>query len=188
MWDSGAEVRRAASRVCFGAMPIDGCEHDFLKLASTVLPAHMDRLRERLSKPMTMADFCQANFGVRSLLKKHGHAADFSGCYVLLDDAPAYVGISRGVFKRLRNHVLGDSHNTATLAYRMAAEERPFEGSRSDAMADPVFRAVFEAKRAYVRSMRVAAVEIENPVELYVFEVFAALELRTKTWNTFRTH
>lgn len=169
-------------------MPIDGCQHDFPTLASTVLPTHMARLREHLATPMTLADFCLPKIGVRSLLKQHGHPADFSGCYVLLEREPAYVGISRGVFKRLREHVTGTTHFTATLAYRMAAEEHPFEGSRSEAMADAAFRAVFEAKRAYVRTMRVAAVQIDNPVELYLFEVFAALELKTKTWNTFRTH
>jgi hypothetical protein len=34
----------------------------------------------------------------------------------------------------------------------------------------------------------VAAIEIENPVELHLFEVYAALELRTALHNTFRTH
>ena len=32
------------------------------------------------------------------------------------------------------------------------------------------------------------AIEIDNPVELYLFEVYAALELRTALHNTFRTH
>jgi hypothetical protein len=34
----------------------------------------------------------------------------------------------------------------------------------------------------------VATIPIENPVELYLFEVYAALALGTSRWNTFRTH
>ena len=36
--------------------------------------------------------------------------------------------------------------------------------------------------------MSVAFIEIENPLELYVFEAFAAMTLGTHEWNTFRTH
>ena len=55
-------------------------------------------------------------------------------------------------------------------------------------MADEAFLAAFEQERARIRNMDVAAIEIENPVELYLFEVYAALELRTALHNTFRTH
>jgi hypothetical protein len=34
----------------------------------------------------------------------------------------------------------------------------------------------------------VAAVKIENPVELYVFEAYVAMKLGTSRWNTFKTH
>ena len=33
-----------------------------------------------------------------------------------------------------------------------------------------------------------AYVDIENPLELYVFEAYAAMALGTFEWNTFRTH
>jgi len=36
--------------------------------------------------------------------------------------------------------------------------------------------------------LRAAVVVIANPVELHLFEVYAALALGTSTWNTFRTH
>lgn len=58
----------------------------------------------------------------------------------------------------------------------------------AEAMANKRFRAAFEQERGGIRAMDVAVVEIENPVELYLFEVYAALELRTALHNTFRTH
>ena len=39
-----------------------------------------------------------------------------------------------------------------------------------------------------IRGMDVAVIEIENPAELYLFEVYAAMELRSAMHNTFRTH
>jgi hypothetical protein len=121
-------------------------------------------------------------------LKQHGHAQDFSGCYVILEKQPIYVGISRGVFGRLRQHVTGRTHFDASRAYRMAQEELPHGKTRGEAMKAPKFVEVFERKRERLRTMDVATIPIENPVELYVFEVYAAMTLGTTKWNTFRTH
>jgi hypothetical protein len=169
-------------------MTIDGCTHDLATLFGEVLPDHMRRLEAAMKAPMPMGVFAVAGVGVRSLLKKRGHADDFSGCYVLIDTAPIYVGISRGVFARLRQHVTGRTHFDASLAYRMAEAEAPHKKTRSAAMDDDAFGKLFETKRSYLRTLSVAAIAIENPVELYLFEVYAALALATSKWNTFRTH
>lgn len=168
-------------------MPIDGCHHDFAALAGSILPDHMKRLQEAMHAPKAMADFGVPREGVRTLLRRHDHPADFSGCYVLVDDHPIYVGISRTVYGRLRQHVTGRTHFDASLAYRMAEAELPHSKTRNEAMEDPIFAQKFKAKRDYIRSLTVATVRIENPVELYVFEVYAAMTLDTK-WNSFRTH
>lgn len=55
-------------------------------------------------------------------------------------------------------------------------------------MSKPEFRTVFDRVRTDLRKMSVAFIEIENPVELYLFEAYAALSLHTWEWNTFRTH
>lgn len=133
-------------------------------------------------------EFSVPGVGVRALLRQHGRREDFSGCYVVMAEHPVYVGISRGVFKRLRQHVTGRTHSDATLAYRMAEEDMNHSMTRARAMANPEFLAVFHAKRDYLCGLRAAAVEIANPVELHLFEVYAALALGTSTWNTFRTH
>jgi hypothetical protein len=167
---------------------IDGCEHNFPTLAASVLPGHMRDLRAAMDRPMAMSDFAVPRVGVRALVKKHGRENDFSGCYVLRDRAPIYVGISRGVFARLRQHVTGKTHFDASLAYRMAEDDAKHGKTRSEAMGDRDFRLLFEVKKAVLRGLTVAAVPIENPLELHIFEAYAALELATSKWNTFRTH
>jgi len=55
-------------------------------------------------------------------------------------------------------------------------------------MEDAGFRGEFEKAQQYLRGLSVAFIEIENPLELYVFEAYAAMALDTAEWNTFRTH
>ena len=50
------------------------------------------------------------------------------------------------------------------------------------------FCAGFEERRVYLRFLYAGTVAIENPLELYVFEAYAAMALKTADWNTFRTH
>jgi hypothetical protein len=61
-------------------------------------------------------------------------------------------------------------------------------GQRSQVMEDPQFKAEFENAQAYLRELDAAFIEITNPLELYTFEAYAAMELDTNQWNTFRTH
>ena len=168
---------------------VDDCPHNFRELAEVVLPAYMTELRNSMATPRPMLDFAQKGVGVRALLRQAGREADFPGCYVMLDSGhPFYVGISRKVFTRLRQHVLADTHNSATLAYRMAAQWTGHSMQRSEAMADPDFKREFDRAREKIRSLDVAYVEIDNPLVLHVFEPYAALELGTGEWNTFETH
>lgn len=174
-------------------MAVDGCPHTFDELANTVLPAYMERLRTRIAAPIPMSEFAVRGDGPKTLASRHGFVGDVGGCYVLLDQGkPVYVGISRKVFTRLKQHVGKGDHLTATLAYRMANHECPHGTFAATAMADPVFRALFDNKRAHLLELDVAIVEIENPLELYVFEAYCALELNTSFcnggWNTFITH
>ncbi len=149
----------------------------------------MARLRARLDEPHRASIFSEPGKGPASVLYGLGRSSDFSGCYVILDGgSPIYVGISRKVVGRLRQHLLGKTHYDATLAYAMAQGRRPTTGTRNEAMGEPEFRCVFDQVQTDLRMMSVAFVEIENPVELYLFEAYAALSLHTWEWNTFRTH
>ena len=170
-------------------MPIDACTSTFAEMAATILPSDMARLQAALAVPVPMSSFCKQGFGVKSILSELRRSNDFSGCYVLLGDGkPLYVGISRSVIQRLRQHVTGDSHFDASLAYLMATDKTGHKMRRSDAMQDPLFRTAFDEARALLRDCRVAFIEIDNPLELHLFEAYCAMELDTCKWNTFRTH
>lgn len=170
-------------------MLIDGCPHTFEDLATTVLPKYLVSLRAAATRPHAASIFCAAGQGPASIARNLGIQGDFSGCYVLIDNSvPVYVGISRSVLSRLRQHFTGKTHFDASLVYAMAQRRLPTRGKRSEAMDHPPFQQAFAAAQAHLRSLHVAFVEIENPLELYVFEAYAAMKLSTHEWNTFRTH
>jgi len=170
-------------------MPIDACTRTFKEMAATILPGDMARLRVALAAPVPMSSFCKQGFGVRSILSGLRRNSDFSGCYVLLrEEKPFYVGISRTVVQRLRQHVTGNTHFDASLAYLMATDRTGHKMKRSDAMRDSAFRAAFDESKALLRDCSVAFIDIDNPLELYLFEAYCAMELDTCEWNTFRTH
>jgi len=170
-------------------MYIDDCQHTFEHLAQTVLPAYLEELQGALAKPHAASLFAETGRGPATIAKDLGLAYDFSGCYVLLDaDVPIYVGISRAVLSRLRQHFTGKTHFDASLAYAIAQRQLPTKGKRSAVMDDPVFNAVFGKAKTFLRGLSVAFIEIVNPLELYVFEPYAAMSLGTHEWNTFRTH
>jgi len=102
-------------------MAIDACTSTFAGMAATVLPGDMARLRAALAAPLPMSSFCKQGHGAKSILAGLGRSSDFSGCYALLHEGkPFYVGISRTVVQRLRQHVTGNTHFDASLAYLMA--------------------------------------------------------------------
>ena len=170
-------------------MPIDGCEAGFLDLATTVLPKYMSGMRDAIKNPKPLSDFCIRGVGVKAILRSFGRTSDFPGCYVLLGElGPFYVGISRGVIGRLRQHGRGKTHFDASLAYRMALERAPHRDTRSAAMKSEPFHQKFEEAKRYLLGAGVAFIEIPNALQLYLFEAYCAMELDTCKWNTFRTH
>lgn len=170
-------------------MPIDDCVYDFDSLAHSVLPGHFGRLEQAMQTPIPADKLVGFKSATREALARVSRLVDFPGCYVFLDHAkPIYVGISRGVIKRLAQHLNYDSHYSASLVYRMATEDYPHEMKRDQAMKDEQFRAAFFAAQDRLRNMTIAAIQVDNDLELYLFEVYAAMKLETDTWNTFRTH
>jgi hypothetical protein len=170
-------------------VPIDGCTHNFQHLADVILPAHMERMRQAMLRPVPMQSFVGEKSGPKTCARHLGLPGDFSGCYVFMENGePIYVGISRKVLSRMIQHVRGDDHFSASLAYLIATKKNPHTMRRKAAMNDPAFRAHFDTARAFLRSLRVAFIDISCPVELYGFELYCSMELDTDQWNTFRTH
>jgi predicted GIY-YIG superfamily endonuclease len=170
-------------------LPVDKCEHTFADLAAEVPPKYMEDIQVAMQNVRPLSEFCTRNVGVKTIVKKLGKRGDFSGCYVLLHNTrPFYVGISRRVVARLRQHGSGTTHSDASLAYSMAREKVAHKVTRTAAMKNPLFKQAFEEGKQLLNSCSVAFIEIENPLELYLFEAYCAMSLDTCKWNSFRTH
>ena len=170
-------------------MKIDNCKSNFSALATKILPGYMKSMRAAMKKSHQMADFCDSGKGVKAILDSLEHKKDFSGCYVFLKEkTPFYVGISRRLVGRLHQHGVAETRFGASLAYLMASQKMPHKMKRDEAMADPKFRKVFDRARSRIRKSSVAFIEIENQLELYLFEPYCAMKLGTGEWNTFKTH
>jgi hypothetical protein len=170
-------------------MMIDGCPFTFQQLVTQELPRDMERMRKAMAQAYPMTKFEREGVGVKSILKELGIQEDFSGCYVLLEqEKPIYVGISRTVIQRLLQHIKGRTHYDASLAYRVASKNHPHTLPRNEAMKNSGVKAAFEEAKAYLKSLHVAFVPIKDDIELYLFEVYCAMELKTSKWNSFRTH
>lgn len=176
---------------------IDKCPHTFEELTNTILPSYLAQLQTSLANPLPAIHFTDTRRHHDSLAKRLGFESDFSGCYVLQEkEKPIYVGISRGVLKRLRQHLLGELESTASLAYSMAKRKHGdttgtgeiLAGTRKSVMEKLKTGTAFKETQTYLRGLSVGMVPIENPLELYVFEAYAAMALKTSDWNTFRTH
>lgn len=126
----------------------------------------------------------------RSVLRRKLPA---KGIYVLYDHGkPKYVGRSDNLADRLLAHgrPSGESEN-ATFAFNIAKEE--FLGSesmsRKGLQRDAEFQDRFDSAKERVRKMDVRVVEVEDPIEQTILEVYAHLELETDPrFNSFENH
>jgi len=116
------------------------------------------------------------------------------GVYVLHEDGkPIYVGRSNRLKNRLLEHSRQSStHNSAPFAFNLAKEEAAkrgvdTSGARNQLAKDPVFNDLFIQAKRRVSQMTIRTVQIDNPVIQTLFEVYAALALKTP-YNHFDTH
>jgi hypothetical protein len=168
---------------------IDNCKTSFHELATNVLPTHFTRLKENMKSPFPASWIREMGVGKSTLLKRIGRKNDFSGCYVFIENgSPLYVGISRNVINRLFQHLTSNSHFSSSLAYYIAKCQRDTGSTREQNMSDPEFRSLFEDSQRRLEKCSIAAVEINNSVELHLFEVYASMKFGTGEFNTFRTH
>ncbi len=115
------------------------------------------------------------------------------GIYVLYDlGRPVHVGRTRNLRKRLQGHC-SESHYHASYAFKRARHEtgikadyRPGNSRKALAQSD-VFRPVFLAQVQAIRGMQYQFLEVEDPVEQYLLELYAAIELGT-SMDEFDTH
>lgn len=95
---------------------------------------------------------------------------------------PVYVGISRTIYRRLKQHGWGNAHNEASLAYLIAKHKHRYIKARSNFPMNKI-----RAEQSILKKYKVAVYPILNDYDLYFTEVYAAGIWGTK-WNTFKTH
>jgi hypothetical protein len=115
------------------------------------------------------------------------------GCYALIDeDEYLYVGISKNLKQRMRNHTSGRPEQSA-FAYKLACELTGLKsdytktGSKKILMQNPEFAEAMKSTTERVRNMSAKCVTIEDPSQRYLFEFFAAVSLDAR-YNDFNTH
>jgi len=118
------------------------------------------------------------------------------GIYLLSDGANhLYVGRTKNIQQRFRNHSNASSdHNQATFAFRIARRETghekatyTVEGSRSALLRDPSFSEAFNHAKSRIRKMQMRFIEIDDPVQQALLEIYAATCLETP-FNDFENH
>ena len=126
---------------------------------------------------------------------EHPPIPKVAGIYLFSEGKrPIYVGQSRNLRNRLRQHTWEKSReNAASFAFNIAKREAAKDGVdttpwRAILEADPDFVPYFASARASVAAMSVQFIELEDPVVRTLFEVYVALALGLHEFNSFETH
>ena len=115
------------------------------------------------------------------------------GVYVFYEnDKPIYTGRSRRMPQRIREHGGASSrHESATFAFKLFREAIGEPEGHSSKYTRKELQdqhpEEYANQRQRVRSMRIRAVEITDPLVQTVFEIYAVIELGTTHYNKFRT-
>ena len=114
------------------------------------------------------------------------------GVYALFDDRGAvYVGRSKNLHRRVGNHTAGRPLQSS-FAFKLAREQTGlatnYKTDRSKAYLsqDAAFMAAFRSRVEWIKQLSARYVIIEDDVEQHLFEVYAALALKTP-YNEFKT-
>ena len=125
----------------------------------------------------------------RRALRKRLPASE--GIYVLYEGEDAkYVGRSDQLADRLLAHGRPSSgSDSASFAFNIARSQ--FDGSlalsRKQLAQDAKFQRLFSGAKEQVTKMDVKVVEVRDPIEQTIFEVYAHMELETP-FNSFENH
>ena len=117
------------------------------------------------------------------------------GIYVFYEiGRPLYVGRSNRLRQRLQEHSRpGSPHNSAAFAFNLAIRSAREKGlgleglQRTQLENDTSFARLFAEAKTRVAAMEIRIIEITDPIEQTVFEVYAALALDTP-YNDFDNH
>ena len=121
------------------------------------------------------------------------------GIYVFYESGkPLYVGRTDRLRERILEHGRPSSlHNSATFAFLLAMKKAKCKGidctgTRDELQIADDFKPLYDQAKERVRSMQVMVVEVDDAIEQSVFEVYAALHLKTTRhhggYNDFENH
>lgn len=130
--------------------------------------------------------FCRGKGIVNHLARLVDNNSDFQGIYMFYEDSiPIYVGISKHVIERLGQQTKSKSHNKASLAIRILQDrhQEEFENFQRNGFTNEIIARGLD----YIQQLEFAFLPISDSNTLYLFEVYAALELDCK-YNSFDTH
>lgn len=118
------------------------------------------------------------------------------GIYLFTEEGKhLYVGRSNNIRKRIQYHSrLSANHNQATFAFRIARLATKLEkatykpkGSRKQLEDDQIFGPAFIKAKERVRNMEIRFIEVNDPVQQALLEIYVAITLRTP-FNDFENH
>ena len=117
------------------------------------------------------------------------------GIYVFYEDGrPVYVGRSRNLERRLKEHGNQSStHYSSSFAFNMAKNDAVKKGvdinrTRKQLDEDPAFNKLFSEAKTRVSNMGVRVIAIDDAIVQTLFEVYASVALDTREYNYFDTH
>lgn len=142
--------------------------------------------------PVLMRELNNSKFRTRNELND----ITCGGIYILYDPQsrkPVYVGRSDNIKQRVQRHSRPSSgHGSATFAFKLAKENAIRAGvniniERKLLEQNETFKAKFKLAKLSVSNMLIKVVKEENSVLQTLFEVYAAIEMKTK-YNDFSNH
>lgn len=168
-------------------------DYDFWAQKTKSFPQKLERLLAAEKFSINQV-FVESNVTLSEWRKRLKTKNKVKGLYVFweklasLDSYSAiYTGISRDVVKRLGQHLCGTSHNEASLPILLLKAEYPQTYGRHVRKRTKFLEEDIKMGQQQLYDKYVSFIEVEDDVELYLFEVFVSIELKCKH-NKFTTH
>lgn len=187
---------------------LDNCDKPIDEILTEEIPNLLLQLEESMKQPLDYTNFPSGKKSTNGGLYR-ADGTGVSGCYIFFNaEENIYVGISRDLPRRIRNHFNGKTQFTSSFIYKIAKIYRTSPGAplytnlqnvldrykssprdeKEKVHETEAYISEFSKARDLVKKWSVAFVPIEDTLTLYLFEASAALHFNTYKYNSFRTH
>ncbi len=121
----------------------------------------------------------QKRIGEKTFLNLKG-LKNFKGLYAFWKKEDLmYVGVSKYVINKLFQEIKGNTYKEAIFAHKIAyADNKDLPNNK---VPKPIIKKIQDTQ---ISKMQISYIEINNDIELYLFEIFAALYFES-LFNTF---